>query len=274
MIIDLVCPFCNFSKKILKEEIPLGTKRVTCPQCHQQFEFYPIDQDFEFITEETSFGVDYQETDQKSENGLQRHGAAWENRSELGLWQGIYQTIKAILFSPEILFGSLTFKRGIREPLAFGLLVGSIGSMFGFFWEFLMLSGGISSFLQSIFGQVATGLIFSIVIVIVPIFVTLTLFLYSGILHLLLLIVRGGKNGYEATFRVVSYSQAAHVWSLIPFIGGFIASIWQLIIQIIGLRMIHEISYLRVFVAFLIPMAFILFLAIGFLILLFTNIAF
>ncbi len=272
MTVNLTCPYCNFSKKVPGKEIPVGTKSVTCPQCHHQFEFYPKDHEFEFITEETWFDVGLQKTDQESEKGYQRHGAPWENRSELGLWQGIFQTLKAALFSPETLFSSLTFKGGIREPLAFGLLIGSIGGMFSFFWQFLMLSGGLFYLLQSIFGQVAMGLFFFVVIIIVPIFVTLVLFLYSSILHILLLIVRGGKNGYEATFRVVSYSQAAQAWSLIPFIGGFIGGIWQLIIQIIGLRVIHETSYLRIILAFLIPVAFVFLLMIGVLILVFTHI--
>ena len=233
-----------------------------------------MNENFEFITEEAWFDVDLQETGKESEKGSQRRGAPWENRSELGLWQGIFRTLKAALFSPETLFSSLTFKDGIREPLAFGLLIGSIGGMFSFFWQFLMLSGGLFYLLQSIFGQVAMGLFFFIVIVIVPIFVTLALFLYSSILHILLVIVRGGKNGYEATFRVVSYSQAAQAWSLIPFIGAFIGGIWQFIIQVIGLRVIHQTSYLRVFSAFLIPVAFIFILVIGALIFLFIHITY
>jgi hypothetical protein len=98
------------------------------------------------------------------------------------------------------------------------------------------------------------GLIFLAVIVIIPIYVALGMFIWSGILHLCLLIVGGAKSGYEATFRAVSYSQAAQAWSLIPFIGGWIAGIWQLIVQVIGLREIHETSYLKVIVAFLIPL--------------------
>ena len=272
MTVDLICPYCKFSKNVPKENIPVGTKRVTCPQCHQGFEFYPKDRDFEFMTEEAWFDAGHQKNDQESEKGYQRHGTPWENRSELGLWQGIFQTLKAVLFYPETLFRSLTFNGGIREPLAFGLLVCSIGSMFGFFWQFLTLSEGVSSILQSVFGQVAVGLFFFIIILIVPIFVILFLFVYSGILHILLLIVRGGKNGYEATFRVVFYSQAAQVWSLIPFVGGFIGGIWQLIIQIIGLRVIHETSYLRIFLAFLLPVAFVFLLIIGVSSLIFTRI--
>jgi hypothetical protein len=152
-----------------------------------------------------------------------RQGAPWERRSNVGLWQGIYQTIKAVLFSPEALFSTMTFNGGIREPLAFGLLIGSLGGMFGLFWHFLMLTGGLISFSESIPGQFTMAFIFLLVMVMVPFFVTLG----------------------------------------IPLIGGWIGGIWQLIVQIIGLRVIHETSYLRVIFAFLIPVLLILLLAIA-----------
>ena len=110
-----------------------------------------------------------------------------------------------------------------------------------------------------------------ILMIIVPIFVALSMFIYSGLLHLFLLIVRGGQNGFEATFRVVSYSQATQALSLIPFIGGWIGGIWQIIVQIIGLREIHETSYFRVVMAFLIPVVIFLFLIMATLIPLFTH---
>ena len=90
-------------------------------------------------------------------------------------------------------------------------------------------------------------------------------------LSLFLLVVRGGQNGFEATFRVVSYSQATQALGLIPFIGGWIGGIWQLIVQIIGLREIHEISYFRVVIAFLIPVVSFFLLIIATLICLFTH---
>jgi hypothetical protein len=55
-----------------------------------------------------------------------------------------------------------------------------------------------------------------------------------------------------------SYSQAAETWNLIPFAGSWIAGIWQFIVQVIGLRRMHEMSYFRIFFAFLIPLAFVL----------------
>jgi hypothetical protein len=102
--------------------------------------------------------------------------------------------------------------------------------------------------------QFAIGIIVLFVLAMIPLMVTIGIFIYSGVLHLLLRIVGGGAHGFEATFRVVSYSQAAQVLGIVPFIGGWIGGIWQLIIQVIGLREIHETSYLRVILAFVIPL--------------------
>jgi hypothetical protein len=254
MTVEIICPRCNFSKSIPKEKIPSRARWATCPQCKHRFSFAPPKGD---ITPEQG----------QKEGGakvpVERGAPPWENRSELGLWQGIYQTFKAVLFSPDRLFGTMTHKGGITEPMAFGLLLGSIGSMFGFFWQFLMMSGGLQALGEALIGRVSMSLIFFAIIIISPLFVAITMFIGSAVLHLLLLIVRGGRNGFEATFRVVSYSQATQIWGVIPFIGGFIGGLWILVVQIVGLREIHETSYLRVILALLIPVAFILLLVLA-----------
>lgn len=259
MKVEITCPNCNFSKVISKERIPMGVRWANCPRCKYRFEFDLPESAFDFEQEKIGPGP---------ENHVERKASPWERRSELGLWQGIYKTFKAVLFSPEDLFGTMTYKGGIREPLAFGLLLGSIGTMFGFFWQFIMF-GGLLSIKHDLIGQFAISLIFLGITVISPLFVTIAIFLTSGILHLLLLVVRGEKNGFEATFRVISYSQATQVLGLIPVIGGLIGSFWLLIIQIIGIREIHSTSYLRVIIAFSIPLVLIFLLVMTVLISLF-----
>ncbi|MBW2095181.1 MAG: zinc-ribbon domain-containing protein [Deltaproteobacteria bacterium] len=257
MIIEITCPFCQFSKRVPSEKIPDAVKWVTCPQCRQRFAFNKKEAKGAAGIPVPPPAIPYhseQEKDRKETRGSpSRTGAPWEKRSEIGLWQGILQTAKAVLFSPETLFKELTYEGGKREPLAFGLLTGSIGSMLGLFWQSL-IPGGLLLLGHSFLSQFAIGIIVLIVLAMIPLMVTIGIFIYTGILHVLLLMVRGANNGFEATFRVVSYSQAAQVVGIIPFIGGWVGGIWQLIIQVIGLREMHETSYLRVILAFVIPL--------------------
>lgn len=256
MSIEVICPYCQFSKTVPREKIPSGTRWVRCPRCHQRFEFIAKEKGLNFVTKEHETAAKgFERLGEESEKEFPHKGAPWENRSEIGLWKGIYDTFKGVLFSPETLFKTLTFRRGIVEPLAFGTLLGSLGTMFGLFWQFLMWSGMVFTYSEAIFGQLSIALVFFAIMVMTPFFWIIFICISSGIMHLLLLMVRGGKNGYEATLRVISYSQAAQVWSLIPFVGGTIGWIWQLVVQIIGFRHIHQTSYLRVIIAFLIPVA-------------------
>jgi hypothetical protein len=244
--VEITCPNCNFSKRIRRERVPAGVRFATCPRCEHRFEF---------ILPETGTASRQDPADRAPESRPQRSAAPWESRAEIGLWQGIYQTFKAVLFSPEDLFARLSYRGGIREPLAFGLLFGSLGTLFAPFWQILLLFGPILPFDLGLADEFAFVLLFMGMAVFVPLFVTMTVFVTSGILHVLLLLVRGGQNGFEATFRVIAYSQATQILGLIPFIGGVAGSLWLLVIQVIGVREMHETSYLKVILAFLIPFA-------------------
>ncbi len=264
MIIEITCPFCQLSKRVPSEKIPDTVKWVTCPQCRQRFEFKKKEAE-KTSTVPPLLPREIPSFEQKEEEkkGPSRGGGPWEDRADHGLRQGILQTFKQVCFSPETFFKNLSYGGGKKEPLAFGVMTGSIGNMLALFWQSL-IPGGLMILGFSFFSSYAVGFIFLLMMLVIPLMVAVGIFFYSGVLHLLLLLVRGGGNGFEATFRVVSYSQAVQVLGVIPFVGGFIGWIWKLIIQVIGLREIHETSYLRVIMAFLIPVfAFIvLFLAV------------
>jgi hypothetical protein len=92
------------------------------------------------------------------------------------------------------------------------------------------------------------------VAIVSPFLIIFGLFLWSGFLHLLLMLVRGAKNGFEATFRVVSYANGANLFLAIPFCGGMIALIWTMVISIIGLKEAHGTSGGKASFAVLFPL--------------------
>ena len=101
MTVNLVCPYCGFSEDLGEELIPDDARWATCPQCGQRFEMPVPEQRFGFLTgtDDTDSGPD--------KGGLQVQGeperrhSPWENRSEVGLFKGIYRTCKEVLISPE-----------------------------------------------------------------------------------------------------------------------------------------------------------------------------
>jgi hypothetical protein len=159
------------------------------------------------------------------------------------------------MFSPKKSYGAMPVRGGLREPLAFGLLAASIGAMFTFFWQFVIASTGGLRPSGDLSLSVSSPLFFLLLIFLAPILSLVSLFVWSFIMHVLLFLVRGNTNGFEATFRVMAYSQATQVWSVIPFVGGFIGWCWKAVIQVIGLKEAHQIGYGKIFVALLIPVA-------------------
>ena len=55
--------------------------------------------------------------------------------------------------------------------------------------------------------------------------------------------------GFEATFRVAAYGEAAGILTLVPACGGGIGLIWSLVVTVIGLYSIHETDPWRAIVA-------------------------
>jgi hypothetical protein len=62
----------------------------------------------------------------------------WE-APELSALAGLVQTLRAVLFRPGEFFGNLG-REGWAEPLAFGLIVSSLGLLGPLFWQFLVLA--------------------------------------------------------------------------------------------------------------------------------------
>ncbi len=55
-----------------------------------------------------------------------------------------------------------------------------------------------------------------------------------------LMMVKGDRNGFEATFRVVAYGYSANVFLVLPFCGGLLYGVWTIVLYIIGLKEAHE----------------------------------
>ena len=173
-------------------------------------------------------------------------GVPWES-SDAGFVVALWETIKMVLFKPGVFFKAMPTSGGLKPPLVFGLLTGSIGMFFSIFWYAVMAAAGLAVSGEGHVGVVLIGL--GVAVVLMPLLVLIGLYVGAAVLHLFLMIVRGAGGGYEATFRVLAYSSAAQLFNVVPFVGGMAAGIWGLVLMIIGLPQAHRTGVGRVLAA-------------------------
>ena len=180
-------------------------------------------------------------------------GIPWEDRPG-GLLGDLYATAKMVLFSPSSFFTAMPVTGGYKAPLTFGLVFSTFGMILYFLWQavmqFVVLAlqgGGMNMMPPPLY--IAIGVVG--LFVLTPLFVVLGLYVWAAILHLFLMIVRSGKGGFEATFRVLAYACAPQAFSIVPIVGALAGGVWALVLTIIGLTKVHNSGVGRILLAVL-----------------------
>ena len=180
----------------------------------------------------------------------------WEDMASLGFFTAFFRTMKEVLFSPTAFFRGMPVNKGMGSPLLYGVIISFLGTTVGLLEQYA-ISGFIGTFsqvegMQGVnFFQTVFLLMYAFIL---PLMIAIGLFIGSGIFHICLMIVGAGKRGFEATFRVVSYTSSSQAFALVPFLGGFIIVIYNLVLWTIGFRESHRTTTGRAFIAVLLPM--------------------
>jgi hypothetical protein len=188
-------------------------------------------------------------------------GIPWDNRDRLGLSTALIETLKLVLFDPVRFYRAMPTSGGLPGPLAFGLLVAYFGLAVSATYQFVFQSiggrmiadlgsrgefGRLSHVIGSGVGLVGT-------LILGPVLLLIALFLGSGITHLCLMLLGGAKRDYEATFRVACFAQAPSIFAVVPFCGGPIHVVYQIVLSIIGISEAHQVSRMTAAAAVLLP---------------------
>jgi len=176
----------------------------------------------------------------------------WERRERFGLLNGLYLTIKDVLFAPAQFFHQMPTQVGLQQPLYFAVLLGVVASFFAWMWS--LTGSSLQMFMADDYSDFIRGPFYSFVAFLgSPITVAFLVFLKAGLIHGVLMLVGGNRLGFEATFRVAAYGEAAGILALVPACGSAIGLIWSLVIAVVGLYSIHETDPWRAVVAVVAP---------------------
>lgn len=192
-----------------------------------------------------------------------RAGTPWERRHEIGFATALIETTQRVLTGPGAFFRAMPVTGGIGSPLLYALIIGYAGLVVSAVYDFVLesvmgstfsrLGGGGSEAMAGLLPYFQGGIGFGMRLIFGPVFLTITLFVLSGIVHLALMGLGGASRGFEATFRVACYSEAAALLNIIPACGGVIAPIVMIVLMIIGVAEAHGITRGRAAAAVLLP---------------------
>jgi hypothetical protein len=184
-------------------------------------------------------------------------GLPWEHRQQLGLVKAWLDTVSLLISKPSEAFTMMRPEGGLTDPLLFGVIGGCAGSIVSILFQGVMqsipgLSGG-NDFYHAI--GVSQWAFFIIYAVLSPLLVVLGLFVGSAVLHLCLMLVGGANRSFETTFRVVCFAGgAANLFSMIPICGGWIAAVYQIELNCIGLSRAHPTTTGKALMAIFLPL--------------------
>jgi hypothetical protein len=181
---------------------------------------------------------------------------AWEQLSELGFGKAFFTTFRQVLFEPGPTFARLPLNGKLGRPTGFFVAVVGIQLLISLGLQLALVPlGGAFSHLEGDekIGPAMWAIALPLIFVILFALLVGINFVMAGIYHFLLTILGGATKGYEGTYKVICYSQAAQIVSIVPCVGPIAAVVWYLIAAITGLQKVHQTEGWKAAVALLIP---------------------
>lgn len=184
---------------------------------------------------------------------------AWERRAELGTWPALRDTVKLAISEPSRLFESMQYETAPGAHLYF-LLVAVLPQMLGGLLNQLLNDPQAQlEQLRSLYSQMnqkeaAEGLgelaeliapfmgllAFGVILVVIPIFSFLALYVFSGLTHLILRLLGRASGGFTATFKTFVYASTPGIFAVLPGCGPIVYWAWSTILEIVGITKAHR----------------------------------
>ncbi len=173
-----------------------------------------------------------------------RPGPAWEQDGSFV--DRFVNTVRHLVTDPKGFFQAMRREGGLGAPLLYAFVGNMIGWLMAIVYQTLTpFGGGI--------GEAMGG--FVVMVFVLPVAVLVGLFLWSGLLHLVLSLLGAAAQPFETTFRVVAYtSGTSSLANVVPWCGGVIGAAVSIAFSIIGLSEAHEIPIGKAAVAVLVPL--------------------
>jgi hypothetical protein len=177
-----------------------------------------------------------------------RSGLPWEHRQQLGLVKAFVDTVILVLSKPVEAFGMMKIEGGLVEPAIYAVIGGTLAKLVATLVFLPLHAIGFMANRES-------AALLIIQLVLWPLGVAIGVFIGSGMIHLSLMLLGGAKKPFETTFRVICFAfGSASPISIVPFCGTWIALVYNVVLNCLGIARAHETDTGKAVMAVLIPM--------------------
>jgi len=177
----------------------------------------------------------------------------WEDRAGRGPFAAFAETLQQTLFHPVAFYRGTAPDRGAGAALLYAVLVGTLSIAVAFLWQHALgehIAGEFGGGYFDFFGRRPALAWLSVFL---PIGVALGIVIWAAVLHVSLAVLGGARGSYTTTLKAVCYSSSATAFNVFPICGAAIGAVWQIVVQVIGLRELHRTSAARAFWAWFLP---------------------
>ena len=184
-----------------------------------------------------------------------RSGLPWDERQARGFFNAFIETLKLVLTNPTGAFTAMKREGGLPEPLIYAVTGGSCGLVVYFIYNIIFQSLGVLGSRNDPFAHlVGMGFGAIALLILSPLLIVIGVFLTAAVLHVCLMIVGGAKQPFETTFRVICFSTGSvSPLLIVPFCGGMVVGVWDIVLRCIGLARAHETDTGRAVLAVFLP---------------------
>lgn len=199
--------------------------------------------------------------DSRGEGGSGRT-APWED-PEIPLGSGLWRTWKQSMFMPGEFFERLAWDAPLWRPIFYYLLLGVASAFFSLLWIYTGVSDPAPGMEMGLDPR-ALGLFVFFLSPFIGLFI---LAFQTLVYHLFVALLVRDRRSLSATARVVAYSVGPAAFTLVPFLGAFMAAIWTPVLTVFGVRAAHRTTTGRAVAVVLLPLGVAVALVIGLVIL-------
>jgi DNA-directed RNA polymerase subunit RPC12/RpoP len=189
------------------------------------------------------------------------------DRARLGFLRGFFETWKLVATQPERFFARVRTDQ-TWTAILFGVLASTVGTLFSSIYAYFSSQQALVAIQQMVekmpedqarfvrmYAHALTGRALVVQVVAAPILTFAGIYVAAAVVHLVLLLLRGGQRGFDATLTAVGYTAGLSLLLAVPACGSLVAGVWQLVVLVIGLGAIQRCGAGKAAAAVLAPFA-------------------